>query len=244
MSEKEAPWYSIWFNEDYLKLYSYRDVQEAEQQVNFLVKALELKGKETILDLGCGIGRHAIALAKKGYHVLGVDISPFLINEAKKAALQDPSLSVAFQTGDMLQLEGISLFDVVINMFTSFGYFENDEENAKVLESVRDHLRSGGKFFLDYLHPAQVKRTLVPHTEKEINGERVTIRKVIEGDRVIKTIAFPGRTYEERVMLYTRDQIETMLSSNRFHVVNVWNDYSGNRWSPDGERQLFYCQAI
>jgi SAM-dependent methyltransferase len=241
---EEIPWFRKWFNEDYLKLYSYRNIREAELQVNFLIGALKLKGVERILDLGCGTGRHAITFAKKGYNVLGIDISPYLIGEAIKTLQRNPSLPARFQTGDMLLLKDIGLFDVVINMFTSFGYFENNEENEKVLHVVREHLPSGGKFFLDYLHPAQVKKTLVPYLERDINGEKVVIRKVIEGDRVIKTISFPGRAYKEEVILYTRDQIENMLSSNRFHIENVWNDYFGNSWEQEGERQLFYCQAI
>nr|NGX43184.1 hypothetical protein [Chlamydiota bacterium] len=158
MTEQDLPWYKKWFNEDYLKLYSYRSAEEAEQQVNFVIHALKLKGDEKILDLGCGKGRHSLELAKKGYKVLGIDISEYLIDEAKKCLKMVPSKHLRFQIGDMYHLEHLGTFDVVLNMFTSFGYFDDDKDNAKVFQIVRDHLQSGGKFFLDYLHPAQVRK--------------------------------------------------------------------------------------
>ena len=83
---------------------------------------------------------------------------------------------------------------------------------------------------MDYLHPSKVKRTLVPYEERQVNGETVKIEIKIVGDRVIKTITYPERTYHEKVKLYTRDQIEKMLSSNGLQVVQVWNDYLGNAW--------------
>lgn len=238
---ENKPWFYRWFNEDYLKLYAYRSPEEAEQHVNFLVKALSLQGNEKILDLGCGMGRHTLALAKRGYNVLGIDISEFLIKQAEEELVRSQSLKAAFLVRNMYHLEDVGLFDVIINMFTSFGYYEDDKENARVFSVVKDHLKSEGKFFLDYLHPAQVRRNLVPYEERQVNDEKVIIERSIDGDRVIKTITFPNRSYEEKVKLYDRKQIETMLAANGLTVEKVWDDYSGTPWVEDGNRQLFFA---
>jgi len=93
------------------------------------------------------------------------------------------------------------------------------------------------------LHPHQVKRDLISEKEIDVGDETVVIKKRIEGDIVIKNIIFPGRAYEEKVKLYSRSDIEKMLDENQLKVLNVWNDYEGNPWKEEGDRQLFRCQG-
>jgi SAM-dependent methyltransferase len=236
-------WFQHWFNKDYLNLYSYRNPEEAAKHVNFLVKALQLHKGESILDLGCGKGRHSLLLAKKGFIVTGVDLSSVLIEEGKNELNNYPNLKATLIAEDMFELKNLGVFDVVINLFTSFGYFEQDIKNEQFFEVVKTHLKPKGKFFLDFLHPAQVKRGLVDFEVRWIHGEKVDISKAIEGDRIVKTIVFnnPKRTYQEKIKLYSREQIEKMIYSHSLTIVNVWNDYNGNPWREDGDRQLFYC---
>lgn len=237
----DTHWFHRWFNEDYLNLYAYRDPAEAVVQSAFIIKALDLQGDEKILDLGCGTGRHVIEFAKRGFNVTGIDVSAYLIEQGKKV-LQDSDLDATLIVADMFDLPDLGLFDVVLNVFTSFGYFPQDEQNARVFDAVRSHLRPDGKFFLDYLHPAQVIRNLIPFEVKEVGEERVEITKRIEGGRILKTIVFshPKREYVEKVKLYTRSQIEEMLSAHSLQVQEVWNDYDGSPWRDDGDRQLFF----
>ena len=241
--EMDNSWYQQWFNQDYLKLYKDRNRQEAEQQIDFLIQVLELSGQERILDLSCGTGRHSFTLAHRGFTVVGVDLSPIVIEEAKKELKGFPSLPLTFVIGDMRELKGLGIFDVVVSLFTSFGYFSSDRENAAVFGSVRMHLKKGGQFFLDYLHPEQVKGNLVPYEKRLVEGEEVEIYRKIEGDTVIKNIEFPGRKYQERVKLYSRDQVEQMLKEHSFEIVATWDDYQGNPWNANGNRQIFRCCA-
>lgn len=243
MVDKELHWFHHWFNRDYLKLYSHRDPKEALGHVDFLTRSIDLRGDEKILDLGCGMGRHSIELAKKGFEVVGVDLSSYLIKKGQKELENFPNVKAKLIVGDMFHIVDMEPFDVVINMFTSFGYFPDDGENARVFEVVKNQLKPGGKFFLDYLHPFQVIRDLKDFEDKVLDGEKIEISRRIEGDRVIKTIVFsdPERKYQEKVKLYTRDQIEGMLSAYSLKVLDVWNDYEGNPWREDGDRQLFYC---
>lgn len=237
------PWYLKWFNEDYEKFYAHRDPEEAEKQVDFIIRSLKVKKNARVLDLGCGMGRHCFAFANRGYEVVGIDLSSYLIGKAREQLKQNPALSIQFELGPIEEIKAIGPFDLVINIFTSFGYYTCDADNANVFCAVRQYLSKGGKFFFDYLHPSEVKRGLIPYEERQIADETVEIHKNIEGDRIIKTMIFPGRTYREKVKLYCRKTIEEMLSHHRLRVIQVWNDYEGHPWKKNGDRQLFYCQA-
>lgn len=237
--EKEA-WYEDWFNEDYIKLYEYRNTEEAKKQIAFLEKNLLLNGSETILDLGCGIGRHSGLFGNKGYKVVAVDTSPTFIQEAQR---HNPNAqNVKFQIRDMRYLEGLGKFDLVISMFTSFGYFENDSDNLRVLKETFHALNSKGKFFLDFLNPPYVIKNLVPQEQKEIDGEVIVITRNIANEKVIKKIAFPKRTYYEIVKLYNKETIENMLQAEGFEIVKIWGDYDESPWSEDSPRQLIFAR--
>lgn len=244
MDQEKKYWFQEWFNEDYLKLYAYRNQEEADKQVDFIMRALSLTGRERVLDIGCGAGRHSIAFGQRGFSVVGVDASEYLIGKANEKVETQPNLPVRFVIGDMYQLMNLGTFDLIINMFTTFGYFSDDQENARIFGVVRHHLLEGGHFFFDYLHPHQVREHLKPKADVMVDGEQVHIEKQIKEDRVIKTIQFPGRVYQEKVKLYDREQIEDMLREYRLKVVDCWNDYEGNPWREDGDQQLFHCRAV
>ena len=228
-----AEWYNEWFNEDYLNLYADRDVAEAERHVAFLIEKLHLTGDEAVLDLGCGAGRHAKGFAQRGYSVVGVDASPTLIAKAR-----DEVPGVTFIQADVLDLQLSLKFDLILSLFTSFGYAEDDATNARLFARVKEHLKPQGCFFLDFLNPNQVKKNLVPSEERMVLGEKVQINRDVVGDMVVKTIAFPGRTYREQVKLYTRDQIEAMLGELGLSTQQAWGDYNGSSWNLDSPRTL------
>lgn len=148
-------WWKDYFDEIYLKLYSFLDNPEAvKKQCDFIEKALELKKDMRILDLACGQGRHAIELAKRGYNVVGLDYSDYLLNVAKEKAKKE-EVNVEFIKGDMRNLPFENEFDAIYNIFTSFGYF-SDEDNFKVLKEVHKALKKGGKFLIDLSNPIAV----------------------------------------------------------------------------------------
>lgn len=233
-------WFKEWFNEDYLHLYAHRSLNEAKEQVNAIERLLKLQGREKVLDLACGTGRHSVAFGMKGYDVIGIDLSETLIKKARQR-LEDQNLPVKFQVADMFQLPDLGSFDLVVNLFTSFGYFQEDERNQKVFDVVYRHLVKSGAFFLDYLHPHHVRQTLIAHEELMVAGEPVTVERKIDGNIVEKQIHFPGRSYCERVKLYSKEQIVEMLQKSNLQIEYVWNDYKGNPWKEEGDRQLFYC---
>jgi cyclopropane fatty-acyl-phospholipid synthase-like methyltransferase len=216
-------WYREWFNQDYLHLYAHRSAEEAEAHLEKILSHLQLPEGATILDLGCGAGRYSIPLARRGYQVTGLDLSPTLLAEARKS-----DAPITWIEQDMRDLSGLGPFDLVLSLFTSFGYF-NHKENQRVLEQVYDVLKADGRFVLDYLRPEEVKRKLIPHRQQMVEGEQVDIECSIEDDRVIKRIKFPDRMYEESVALYTLEELTSQLAIAGLQVTESWHE---------GDRQL------
>lgn len=232
----KSHWFLDWFNEDYLNLYAHRDEEEAKEHINFLCHQLNLTGHEKILDLCCGSGRHAILLGKLGYDVTGVDTSDFLIGKAVESS-KDVA-AVKFLCRDMRDIGDLGHFDVILSMFTSFGYFESDKQNQKVLHNISESLADGGLFFMDYLNVSHVYQNLKADDKLVVNGEKVSISRQIVGERVIKTIDFPGRSYRESVKLYDPTTISKMLKNAGFSIVTQWGNYEGESLSSLSERVL------
>src|SRR5699024_9051297 len=184
-------WFEEWFNSPlYERLYADRDESEAKRLISFLEQTLQLHRCANILDLGCGRGRHAISLARKGYNVTGLDLSEQAIITAKeKAALTNQQERLRFIRGDMRNALD-ETFDAVLNLFTTFGYFLDDEENAKVLDSARKMLKLNGILVLDYLNAPHVKETLVPEDEGKFQDIDYSIRRYIRDGAVYKEIHF------------------------------------------------------
>lgn len=145
MAKIGKPWWETFFGEDYLKQY----VQvSTPQEVDGIERILHLRGGARILDLACGAGRHTVELARRGYEVVGFDLSEALLREAKAAA-RKARVRSTFVRGDMRELPYRTEFDAAINMFTSFGYFDRSEDDRKVLIGVARALRGRGKFLME-----------------------------------------------------------------------------------------------
>jgi len=145
-------WYEEFFGEDYMRFHLRGGGWLEERtvaQCDFVVSALELQPGARVLDLCCGQGRHAVELAKRGFRVTGFDLSEYLLGLGKERAEQT-GVEVEFVRGDMRELPWESHFDAAINMFTSFGYLETDEQDERVLAAVREALRPGGLLLVDH----------------------------------------------------------------------------------------------
>ena len=143
-------WYENFFDEWYLKYWiqpitAERTAREADAIIRFLGLTPESK----VLDLCCGQGRHSLELARRGYDVVGLDLSETLL-EASRGAAEREGLEVSFVNGDMRAIPEGDKFDGIFNFYTAFGYFERDEDNQAVLDAVGGALKPGGRFLLDY----------------------------------------------------------------------------------------------
>lgn len=236
-----ADWFEHWFGEDYLFLYPHRDEAEAADAIELIARHVAAAGIEvaTVLDLACGAGRHARLLEERWWTV-GLDLSAALLKVARKEA---PDTS--FVRADMRELPFANAsFDLVVNLFTSFGYFEDDYEHARVIRCVGAATRPGGAFVLDYLNPEQVERTLVAYDEQDVNGIAVEQHRAITPDRrfVEKRIRIRdgGKEYIERVRLFSPSDLEAMLTAGGFEVVRVAGDYGGGQWAADSPRTIVF----
>jgi len=241
-----AQWYREFFDDLYLRVYQPLEAPEqVRREVDFIVKALDLPAGAKVLDLCCGQGRHSLELARRGFQVVGVDLSEALLYAARKRA-ESEGLSVIFLLCDMREIDFSNEFDAVINMFTSFGYLESEAEDEKVLAKVAQALKSGGKFLLDVVNRDRLVRDfqarewhaadegwlgLEERTFDHLSG-RMETRWVC--------VARDGVRYERlsSVRLYTASELRTMLERAGLKVTNLFGDYDGSPYSWDSQRLI------
>jgi SAM-dependent methyltransferase len=141
----------------------------AEAQVDWMIEALNLKPGARVLDLCCGIGRHAVLLARKGFDVTGVDISEGFLAQARKRA-DEAGVKLGLVRKDMMDIDFESEFDVVLNVFTSFGFFPRREENQEVMSRIARSLKPGGLFLLDTINRDWILKNFRERTWSEQGG--------------------------------------------------------------------------
>lgn len=228
-------WFKNWFNTPYYHiLYKDRDFVEAEKFISLLVKHLELKKGAKIIDLACGKGRHSIYLQHLGFDVLGLDLSEESIQHNKLLAEKSGiSTLINFEVHDMrnpILGEIISeKVDAVFNLFTSFGYFDDVEDDAKVFQSVADVLKKDGYFVLDFLNEKYVRNNLKAEYTIVKNNITFNISKRIENQHVIKDIKFTDKGEDfhffEKVKLHTEKEIATLAEYTNFERIDLFGNY-------------------
>ena len=233
-----SEWFQEWFGDVYLELYPHRDEAEAARAVALLQGQGVAKAGSRVLDLACGAGRHAVALAAAGASVTGLDLSLPLLRSGQRKRVP-----AALVRGDIRHLPlRTGAFDAVVNLFTSFGYFATDAEHATTLGEVARVLRPGGRFALDFLNAPAVRATLVPQDERTVSGKRIVQRRRLDdgGRTVTKDIQLidDGRTYQERVRLFERVELETMLKDAGLRVDGAFGDYDGGPHTSSSSRLL------
>lgn len=240
-------WYQKAFGEDYLKVYSHRNAEEARQLVHFISKSLKIKPGQKILDLGSGYGRNAIELAKKRAKVFCLDLSPVLIRMARELA-EEQQLDLQFIQSDMRFIPAREKFDIVVSLFTSFGYFEKESDNLLVLKNVVQALKSRGTFLLDYLNVKHTLFNLVPKDQKSGSGFHIIQERRFDGinERINKRITINGeegeREYVESVRAYGVAEIATLFAEAGLKCVQTFGDYDGNPYHPDSPRLIMIGQ--
>ncbi|MBD2844663.1 class I SAM-dependent methyltransferase [Paenibacillus sp. IB182496] len=242
-------WFEKSFGCDYPVIYRHRDWEAAAQEVEAMASWLRLRAGAAVLDVGCGMGRHALALAAAGYRVTGVDLSEELLNEARK---HDSEKAVAWMRGDMraLPLPAASM-EATVNFFTSFGYFEPETDNAHVLRELKRVLRPQGRCLIDFLNPGDVASRLVPYSERvdALTGWTIREHRRIEDGWVKKEIALerpgaPVRHYSERVRLYDLDWFEQAMAGAGLVLDEVRGDYDGRVYDPATSRRMILIGTV
>lgn len=238
-----SEWYEKSFGEDYLIVYRHRDFCGARHEVEKMIGWLNLPEGSKVLDLCCGMGRHSLALAEAGFAVTGVDLSEVLLREARA---QDGAEAVTWLRSDMRELPLDGGFDAVVNLFTSFGYFEDDEEQVKVLREVYRMLKPGGKFIIDFLNPAYVIAHLVPHSTREDGDNLIDETRRIEDGYVKKDIILTSkgddtpRKYHERVKLYPLETFKQLIAAAGLLLEAVHGSYDEEEYDEEHSKRMIF----
>lgn len=237
-----------WFDSPlYETLYAHRDDEEAQLLSSMIARLYPPDRYPDVLDLACGRGRHTLNLARLGYCMTGLDLSPRATSIAKDR-LQAEGLPARFFTADM-RFPLPHRFNGIVNLFTSFGYFERDDDNITVLGSIRSMLLPGGFLVMDYLNADWVRDTLVPEETGSLPGMEYTIRRFIRGDMVHKDILLSRERHDpmrfrEQVKLLDADWFREQLQAKGFVIDALFGDYDGARYDASGSPRLIISASL
>ncbi len=235
-------WYEEWFDRDeYEIVYQHRDEEEARRVIDLIERTTRLSPGNRIVDVGCGRGRHAVELAKRGYHVTGVDLSERSIDAAKARAIEH-HVTVDFRVGDMRDPVCEGCFDGAVNLFTAFGYFESEAEHQQAVSAIAASLVDDGWFFQDFLNPAYVRANLVPSDAARREGVEIEQHRTLEGGRIRKDIILRRNGQEHRfsesVQLLEIEDFGRLYERAGLEIESVYGDYSGNQYADESPRMI------
>lgn len=246
-------WFERWFRSDlYLKLYAHRDVNEAASCVDLILDTTGLSkrtGSTHALDLACGPGRHAAALALRGIQVTAVDLSSTLLEHGRRAAEEaNVASSIRFVRSDMRTIDFREEFDLVVQLFTSFGYFDSVADDMLVLERVREALRPGGFYALDLINEQHLRKSLVEESIRSVGGVRLLEQREILGDRIEKKITIPDGDsvieFVESVRLFPPEKIDEMLREAGMTPTFWYGDYHGHPFDPEWSERMLVVSRV
>jgi SAM-dependent methyltransferase len=228
-------WYQEWFGEEYLELYAHRDEEEARQQVSFFRQQCgSLNGP--VLDLACGMGRHIQELQSLGYHAVGCDLSFTLLRTGMR---EYGAMAVA--RADMRHLPFCDgSFAGLVNFFTSFGYFADEDENLQVVREMARVLDDGAMFLFDYLNVHRELDNLVKREERDTPYGPVKIERWFDkSDRSFnKRITIREKRYLERVRGYDLDEISAMFASCNLSIRSAFGNFEGAKFDQSSPRLI------
>ena len=237
-----SDWFEDWFNtKEYLEVYRHRNESEAKELVSIILNSIQIPENGSVLDLACGAGRHSIYFAQKGYDVTAVDLSQNLLLVAKEAAL-DNKVNIEFIQSDIRYFSSGKKFDLIVNLFTSFGYFETDSENFMLFEIVKKYLNNSGYFVLDYLNKTYVQNNLVKESTDMLGKGEIIQKRFIEGNRVVKDIFInqngSSKHYRESVRLYDDQELKAAISDAGLKIEKVFGEFNGKGFEKDNSKRI------
>jgi len=238
MIKEVENWYGRWFDTEYYHiLYQDRDSNEAQLFMDKLTTYLGLGEDDKILDLACGKGRHSIYLNSLGFDVTGADLSKNSIDFAK----QYENETLHFVEHDMC-VPFNTQFDAVLNLFTSFGYFDNDDDNLRALKAIKKNINEKGLAVLDFMNVDQVIPNLVPHEIKTVDGIEFHIERYVENGHIIKEITFTvdseKRTYMEKVRALSLDDFQKYFDKASIDLLDIFGDYNLGSFRQESSERL------
>lgn len=242
----QKEWFEEWFDSKYYHiLYKNRDEDEAKVFIHNLIKHLNPKQDATFLDLACGKGRHSVTINQMGYDVTGLDLSENNIKIAKQSANDE----LRFAVHDMREIYSFDAFDYVLNLFTSFGYFDNHLDNLNVLTSIKRTLKQGGTMVIDFFNTQFVIDNLNTKERKTLDGIAFNIEKEIDNGKVVKHIKFEAdgkqHHHKETVQLIDFNQFQRLFDQVGLQIIDVFGNYNLDAFNEGkSERLIILAQKL
>jgi SAM-dependent methyltransferase len=242
-----SEWFETWFDSEFYHiLYKNRDQREAEHFLDKLILAIPIGREARVLDLACGTGRHANYLSALGFNVTGTDLSPLNIKIASSKSGGLPTAS--FLVHDMRNPMNSEVFDVVLNLFTSFGYFSVPEDNLRSLRAIHSNLAAGGKLVIDFFNAEKLCASLPSEEVKTVDNIEFRISKVVVNGVVRKSINFNAKgcshNYKEEVQVLGLPDFERMLDQTGFKISRTFGDYELQPFTPESDRLIFVATKV
>ena len=234
-----SDWFEEWFDSTYYHLlYAHRDESEAKHIIQGVLDHLQPAPKSVMLDLACGKGRHTRILSEAGYPAVGIDLSGASILAAKEFETE----TLQFFQHDMRLPFREKGFDYIFNFFTSFGYFNSEEDHCKAMESIAVSLREGGTFLIDYLNSPAVAAALVPENEVVRDGVSFKMKRMVSNGYFIKDIWITDgkieKHYQEKVRAFELDDLVLMIEDAGMEVLKVLGDYDLNPYEENESSRM------
>jgi ubiquinone/menaquinone biosynthesis C-methylase UbiE len=244
------PWWEVYFDELYLRMFdTILTPERTAQEVAGVMTLLDLKPGARILDLCCGQGRHAVFLTRAGYRVTGLDRSDYLLGRAQQAAAR-AGVEVPWVRGDMRRLPWQGQFDACVNLFTAFGYFEDEDENEEVLRQVGRVLKPGGMFFLDVSNRDYYLLRLWPNGWRR-HGQAVILEETDFDPITCRfTMTFTwadGAKWESlthSVRHYTAPELAGMLERAGLEPIEYYGDFDGQEFDLYSKRLIIIARKL
>jgi SAM-dependent methyltransferase len=240
---------SDWFEEEsfwravYPFLMTEERLEGAADEVDSVLSLVGFEGRD-VLDLCCGVGRHSVELAAQGLSVTGVDRSRFLLGKARALA-DEQRVEVEWVEADARDFVRPDSFDLVLNMFTSFGYFDDPDDDRKVLRNAAESLRDGGNLLIDLAGKELVAAVLQPTTSEESPDGGLLVRRheIVDHWSRIKNdwiVVQDGKTesFSFCLRMYSARELEDSLSAAGFRYVRIFGDLRGGEYGPGAERLI------
>lgn len=241
MSELQNEWFNTWFDTPYYHiLYSNRDETEAEVFLSCLIQTMSVSQGSSILDLPCGKGRHSIFLADKGLKVTGADLSVASIELAKSHSSGYKHLT--FLVHDLRKPAWNEEFDYVLNLFTSFGYFETEAEDKAAFTTLSKALKKGGKLVIDFLNVTSAVAHLKEEEIKTIQGIEFYLKRYVQDGYIHKEIRFTADRipyfFTERVKALSLEDFNRFFAFSDLELTDVFGNYQLEKYDALNSERL------
>ena len=238
-------WFKTWFNSPYYELlYKNRNENEAKLFINKLIKHLSPNKNSYFLDLCCGKGRHAKYINSLGYKIDGTDLSKRNIDYLKKFN----NKKIHFFQSDMRKIDSINKYDYILNLFTSFGYFEEKKDDLLVAKNINKALKNQGILVIDFINMKKALNQIKKKENKKIEHIKFEINKYYDNNFLYKKIDFWDKknkySFIEKIKILHQEDFENIFKENNLKLIAKFGDYNLNNFKNDSDRLIMIFKKL